>query len=83
MPIDVPVYRESQAAFKRGNNCPEMGVCRKCRLQKAVFVRETNKAETIGFTVSGERFDRIIWEQWKCVSCGNSWVEKYGVRNGG
>ena len=66
----------------QGSECTEMKVCTKCGSQSGVFVFTQNTADCIGFSLSGERFDRVIWDRWQCLSCNHQWVERYGVRDG-
>ena len=81
MALDIPVYTRDVADIKMGKDCSEMKVCPKCGKQHGVFLSQDNNAKVIGFNLRGQRFDSVTWEQWKCLSCGKSWIKAYGVCN--
>ena len=81
MALDIPVFDEEWARIKMGSECPAMHRCPECELQNGVFISRDHNAKVIGFSLSGERFDSVIWESWKCLSCGKQWTQVYGIRN--
>lgn len=80
--LDVTVYLEKDVSQQQGRDCTEMKGCSKCGGQFGIYIFTQNQANCIGFNILGERFDRVIWDHWKCLSCNHQWVERYGVRDG-
>ena len=80
--LDVRVYIESDYSAIFPADRQEMKTCPACGNQYGVYVKCENQANGIGFSLSGERFDKVIWDNWKCIGCNHQWVERYGVRDG-
>jgi len=78
MALDIPVYDYSRA--RDGSKVTEMVSCIGCGTFNGVFV-SSEVVQHIGFSEAGCRFDRVVWENWHCLSCGKHWTQVFGVRN--
>ena len=79
MILPMPVFREVEARDKRGSEASEMLMCPECNEQKGVMISLANRMECKGISTIGCGFDVIVWERWRCVGCGVTWMEKYGI----
>ena len=79
MKLAIKVFTQSEVYIKRGHTAKEMLACPSCSKLTGVFIREANSMQCVGTNRAGQDFKRIVFERWQCLSCGNVWVEKYGV----
>jgi len=78
----IKVLNESEAREAFGGIAKEMRVCPACEKQQGVLIGEMGRMEHKDINQQGKPFDRIIWERWRCLGCGNIWAERYAVRLG-
>jgi len=82
MSFPIPVFSVEEARIKRGENAEVMLACPSCEMATGVLIQHMQRLECCGENADGVAFDIIIWERWHCLSCGNIWIEKYGVAEG-
>lgn len=76
----MPVFSATEARAERGGEAKEMLTCPVCDKIAGVLVCQTQRMDYCGENTSGDLFDVLIWERWRCLNCGNIWIERYGIR---
>lgn len=73
------VLTPATAQKKRGASAEEMLYCWRCKEHQGVFL--VVMSATGNITADDTTYDTIILERWRCLSCGNHWIEKYAIKS--
>ena len=76
---ELVVLTPETAQIKRGASAEEMLYCWRCKEHQGVFLVVMSATGSID--ADGTTYDTIILERWRCLNCGNHWIEKYAVKS--